>query len=56
MAECIYNLPKVTDQKKKSNSVKIYRKDADRSKNYFLVNEFFCATFSFWDIDFVTVA
>ena len=40
---------KFTDRRKLFKSSQIYRKDVDYSENYFLVPEFFCATFSFWD-------
>ena len=59
MFDCIYNLQVChlhfqVCHRTKYNSFKsghIYRKDAHCSETDFLVHEFFCATFSFWDMN-----
>ena len=55
MADCIYNLPKIYQTKKKVvQKDKIYRKDANCSENYYFSSYVFLATFSFGNmVDFV---
>ena len=50
MADCIYNFSKIYQPKKMFKSGQIYRKDADCSENNFLIPDFFCTTFSLWEI------